>query len=153
MAAASQLTNPFLNFCFVVDGLAIAAFSEVTIPEASIGTVSYREGPDPLYIRSYAGLVTYGNASLRKGVASGLDLFNWFDLVATQGSTVKGAAKNVSLMVTDQAGNVQATWNLYGAVPVRYATSGMSATSTDVMIESLDVSFDYMKRVQPSARS
>jgi phage tail-like protein len=146
----ANLTTPFLSYCFIVDipGIAIASFSEATISEMTINTVTYREGTDPQYIRELPTLTSYSNPVFRKGLTASMDLYNWHQLVATQGASAKGASKNVSVTLIDASGSPLANWDLMGAFPVRYVSGGMNAASADVVVEEIELAIHYMKRTK-----
>ena len=147
---AAKLTTPFLGYCFIVDipGIAIASFSEVSISEMVIGTVTYREGPDPQYLRALPTLTSYSNPIFRKGLTASMDLYNWHHLVVNKGISVQGAKKNVSVTLIDAAGGPLAHWDMNGAFPVRYVSSPMSAASGDIAVEEIEFNIDYMKRTK-----
>jgi len=146
---ATQLTNPYRGFRFQVEisGIQIASFSEATIPDSTVETVDYREGTDPTYKRSFSGLTTYGKLSLKKGITDSMDLYNWHQLVAQKGSTAQGAQKNVSLILLDGGGVPKARWNVINAWPSKYESTGLNATSSDVMVETFELTLQYMTRV------
>ncbi|AMO95174.1 conserved hypothetical phage tail region family protein [Collimonas fungivorans] len=146
---ATQLTNPYRGFRFQVEisGIQVAAFSEATIPDSTVETVEYREGTDPVYKRSFSGLTTFGKLSLKKGLTDSMELYNWHQLVALQGSTAKGAQKNISLILLDAGGAAKARWNVINAWPSKYESTGLNASSSDVMVETFELTIEYMTRV------
>jgi phage tail-like protein len=146
---ATQLTDPYRGFRFRVEisGIQIAAFSEATVPDSTVESVQYREGTDPVYKRSLSGLTSYGKLNLKKGLTDSMDLYNWFQMVSTQGSGAKGAQKNVSLILMEAGGADKARWNVINAWPSRYESSGFNAGSSDVMVETFELTMEYMIRV------
>ncbi|KQN26638.1 phage tail protein [Sphingomonas sp. Leaf33] len=147
---ATNLTHPYLNLYFRVEisGIQIAAFQQVTLPAPTVGTVGYREGTDPPYVRQVSGLTSYQNLSLIKGVTDGTELADWFQLVVDRGATAPGAKKNISLIVIDQLGADKARWDVINAWPITYQLGSFDATSEAVLVETLTLSLDYMKRVR-----
>ena len=146
---ATTLTDPYRGFLFRVEisGIQIAAFSEETVPDITVETVDYREGTDPVWKRPYSGLTSYGKLTLKKGLTDSMDLYNWFTLVSTQGSTAKGAQKNVSLILVDTTGADKARWNVINAFASKYESTGLNASSSDVMVETFELTMQYMVRV------
>ncbi|ATF87452.1 MULTISPECIES: phage tail protein [Burkholderia] len=146
---ATQLTNPYRGFRFQVEisGIQIASFSEATIPDSTIETTEYREGTDPTYKRSFSGLTTYGKLTLKKGLTDTLDLYNWHQLAVAQGSTGDTVQKNVSLILLDSAGTARARWNVINAWPSKYESTGFNASSTEIMVETFELTIQYMTRV------
>lgn len=146
---ATQLTDPYRGFRFRVEisGILIAAFSEASVPDSTIESVQYREGTDPAYKRSLSGLTSYGTLNLKKGVTDSMDLYNWYQQVSAGGSGAKGAQKNVSLILMDTGGSDKARWNVINAWPSKYESSGLNAASSDVMVETFELTMEYMTRV------
>jgi phage tail-like protein len=145
---AIQLTDPYRGFRFRVEigGIQIAAFSEASVPDITIETVDYREGTDPSYKRALSGLTTYGKLSLKKGLTDSMDLYAWHQMAAEKGSGAKGVQKNISLILLDASGADKVRWNIINAWPSKYESSGMNASSSDVVLETFELSMDYMNR-------
>lgn len=148
--ATTQLTDPYRGFRFRVEiaGIQVAAFSEASVPDITVDSVDYREGPDPIYKRPLSGLTSYGHLTLKKGLTDGMDLYNWQQQVSQLGSGSPGAQKNISLVLMDADASEKARWNVINAWPVKYETSGLNASSSDVLVETLELVMDYMNRVK-----
>jgi phage tail-like protein len=75
--------DPLRNFRYrlEIDNLTIAGFSEVLIGETTVDAVDYREGTDPPHVRKLSGLTKYGNVTLKRGMTTSLDLWQWFEQV------------------------------------------------------------------------
>ncbi|WP_266168299.1 phage tail protein [Dyella subtropica] len=146
----TQLTDPFRGFRFRVEiaGIQVAAFSEASVPDINVETVDYREGTDPIYKRPLSGLTSYGHLSLKKGLTSGMDLYNWQQQVSQLGSGSPSAQKNITLVLMDADGSEKVRWNVINAWPVKYETTGLNASSSDVMVETLELAMDYMNRIK-----
>jgi phage tail-like protein len=149
---ATQLPlDPFRGFRFRVDilGLQMAAFSEVTIPEITVATVDYREGMDAPVPRTLSGLVSYGRVSLKKGMTTSTELYDWHAGIVQHGTSWPNAKRNVTIALLDQGGdNLLARWDVYYAWPTVLQTSGLNAGSADVMIETLELAIDSMVRAK-----
>jgi phage tail-like protein len=145
---AAQLTDPYRGFRFKVEiaGIQIAAFAEAMVPTTTVETVDYREGTDPVYMRPQSGLTSYGTLSLKKGLTDSMDLYNWQILVSEQGSGASGAKKNISLILMDADGTEKVRWNIINAFPTQYESTGFNAANSEVMVESLELTLDYIVR-------
>ena len=145
---ATQLTDPTRGFRFKVEisGIQIASFSEASVPDINIETTDYREGTDPVYKRKLSGLTSYGNLTLKKGITDSMDLYNWHNLVVEKGSGGSGVQKNISLILIDASGGEKIRWNIINAWPIKYETTGLNASSNEVMVETLEVVVEYMVR-------
>lgn len=148
--ATNQLTDPYRGFRFRVEiaGIQVAAFSEASVPDINVDTVDYREGTDPIYKRPLSGLTNYGRLTLKKGLTDGMDLYNWQQQVSQLGSGSPAAQKNISLVLMDTDASEKLRWNVINAWPVKYETSGLNASSSDVLVETLELVMDYMNRVK-----
>lgn len=147
---ANELTDPYRGFRFRVEisGIQVAAFSEASVPDISVDSVDYREGTDPTYKRPLSGLTSYGRLNLRKGLTDGMDLYNWQQQVSQLGSGSPNAQKNISLILMDTDGSEKVRWNVINAWPTKYETTGLNASSSDVMVETLELAMDYMNRIK-----
>ncbi len=146
--ATGTRNDPYRNFRFRVeiDGIQTASFSEATIPDSSTDAVDYREGTDPTYQRKLSGLTKYGNITLKKGLTDSMELYEWRKLVEQSGA-IK-ARKNISLILIDEEGNDKSRWDIIEAWPTKYDPSDFSAKSNEVVIESLELVHEGIKRTK-----
>ena len=139
--------DPLRNFRFKleIDGLADAGFSEVSIGPSSVDIIEYREGSDPPHVRKLSGLSKYGNITLKRGVTSSLDLFNWYNEVVSGGSA--SARRKVAIVVSDESGADQARFVVSEAWPVKYDPGSLNARGNDVFIEEIELANEGIERV------
>jgi len=139
--------DPYRNFRFRVeiDGITTAAFSEATIPDSSTDAVDYREGTDPTSQRKLSGLTKFGNVTLKKGLTDELKIYKWRESVEQSGAAK--ARKNISLILIDEEGADKARWNIIEAWPTKYDPSDFSAKGNEVIIETLELVHEGIKRV------
>ena len=132
--------NPYLNFNFLVQlgDEAAAGFSEVELPEGRIEAVEYREGDDRGPARKLPGRVSYGDVVLRRGLAGGTDLFDWWRAVRDG----QPDRRDVSIVLLDVARNQVATWRVRNAWPTRLAYSRLDGRGNDVVIETLELAHE-----------
>jgi len=147
---ATNLTDPYVNLYFRVEisGIQIAAFQTATLPQPTVGTVSYREGTDPAYARQISGLTSYTSLTLAKGLTDSTDLYDWFQLVQQRGSAAAGAKKNISLILLDATGADKCRWNIINAWPTSYQVNDFDSTSEAVVVETFTIAIEYMTRVK-----
>lgn len=137
--------DPLRNYRFRVeiDGFAKAGFSEVVFAETTTDAIDYREGTDPPHVRKLSGLTKYGNLTLKWGLTTSLDLFEWRkDVVAGQ-----PARKQVVIVVADEAGADTARFVVSDAWPVKYVASALDAKRCEVIIEALELANEGFERV------
>jgi phage tail-like protein len=142
--------DPYRNFRFRVEikGITIAGFSEVTIPDNSGTPIEYREGTDDPHQKQLSGLTKYGNITLKKGITDSMDLYNWRQQIEDKGANSQDARKSISLIAIDDEGNDKARWEVFEAWPTKYSPSNFSAKGSEVLIESMDIVHEGIKRVK-----
>ncbi len=141
--------DPYRNFRFkvVIDGIQVTGgFAEATIPDTTTDPVDYREGNDPTFQRKLSGLTKYGNITLKKGLIDSMALYEWRKLVEDSGA-VK-ARKSISLILVDEENNEKAQWDIMDAWPTKYSSSGFSAKANEVVIETLEIVHEGVKRTK-----
>lgn len=141
---ATQRAQPYLNCNFLVeiDGMASAAFAEVTLPSMSIDVVEYRDGSDKLNsVRKLPGLTKSGNVTLKRGIVGDLGLFHWIRAVS-QGQPDR---RNVSIVLLDEQRTPVLRWGLRNAFPVKYEDATLNAKSSEVAIESLELACEGLE--------
>lgn len=149
---ATLIPDPFRGFRFHVDIVPkiSASFSEVTIPDITIDTVDYREGTDKSPgRRRLSGMATYGNVSLKRGITASLELYEWHQMIISTGTSGQNARRHGTIILFDtDISKIAAKWTFYGAFPTTYQSSGLNASSAEVMIETLDLVVERMERTQ-----
>lgn len=145
---AGERNDPYRNFRFRIDlgGIGVASFAEATIPDSTTTPVDYREGTDLTFERKLSGLTKYGTITLKKGLTDSMDLYDWKKQVEDTGAL--GARQDISLILIDEAGDDKAQWDIQAAWPTKYDSSDFSAKGNDVVIESLDLVHEGVKRVK-----
>lgn len=140
--------DPYRNFRFrlEIDGIQTAGFSEVSIDPTTTDVVDYREGTDPMHVRKLSGLTKYGNVTLKQGVTSSLELFNWHKrIVSGQLATNR---KTVVIVVLDESGADKARYVVSEAWPIKYDAGDLNAKGNEVFIETLELVNEGLERVQ-----
>ena len=97
--ARSAEFDPIENFRFLVailddagqSILSKAGFSQCGLPSASIGEITYREGTYRDTMEKSAGLTTYGDIQLSRGVTTEQDFYNWLQEHKRSASNVRGS--------------------------------------------------------------
>jgi len=140
--------DPLRNFRFRVeiDNIAVAGFSEVFIGPTTTDVIDYREGTDPPHVRKLSGLTKFGNITLRSGLTDTLDLYNWHRQIVT--GQLAGNRRRVVIVIADEAGADRARFVVSEAWPAKYEPSALTATSNEVVIETLELANEGIERVQ-----
>lgn len=148
--SSQGLSTPIRGFRFTVEFAGVngvTSFKSVEGFTTELETVEYREGGfQSLAKRKLPGLVNYSEITLQKGVYQSLDLYNFFM------SYVYGEAKDpieeTTIKVYGADGiKVAAQWHVQWAWPTKYETTGLTADSSDIVVETLVLVHEGLKRV------
>ena len=139
--------DPLRNFRFRLEiaGLTIAGFSEVAIGTTTTDVVAYREGSDLGGVRKLPGLTHYGHVTLKRGLGTTLDLFQWSRQVAT--GDIAAARRQIAIVVLDETGADGARFLVHSAWPAKYEMSGLHGLGNEVAIEVLELANEGVERV------
>lgn len=147
MAVLSDL--PYGNQHFSVDfgdGAVGPAtnFSEVVLPDISIGVIEYRDGSDKqAATQKLPGLTRYDNAILRRGIIGSLNLYEWINQVRNGD---QGFRRTVTInLLSEDLTQVVLTWKLFRAWPAKYSFGDLNAKGTDVAIEELVLTYERLE--------
>jgi len=139
--------DPLRNFRFrlEISGLQTAGFSAVSIGPTTTDVIDYREGTDPSHVRKLSGLTKYGNVTLKNGVTTSLELYNWHKQIVN--GQLATSRKQVAIVVQDEAGTDVARYVVSEAWPIKYDPGDLNATGNDVFIETLELVNEGVERV------
>jgi phage tail-like protein len=133
------------RFTVEVDGIAQAAFSEVDISETSVEVIDYREGNENA-TRKLPGLRKVSNLTLKRGVTTSNDLFDWWKTVA-DGNTSR---RTVVVALLDEQRAPVKRWIMRNAWPARYAVSPLVAVDGRVVVtETLECAVETLDAETP----
>jgi phage tail-like protein len=139
----AERTSPYSAFNFLVEfnGLDISAgFAEVNGTGVEITQAEYRDGTDKQnHVRKVPNLYKVSDVTLKRGIISSKDLWDWIDSVRTKGWS---AQRDVSISMMDESHeNIISRWTLQNAVPIKYTGPNLQAKGgTDVAMEELVLS-------------
>jgi phage tail-like protein len=140
---AVQRDDPYGAFNFKVTitpgsgGEIRAGFSDVSGLGTEVTYADYRVGTDPAnHPRKVPLMHKSSDVTLKRGLAGGLDLFQWIDQVR-QGKQDAKATVMIELMSEDRSAVVLG-WKLSGARPSKFTGPTLAAKGgTDVAMEEL----------------
>lgn len=136
--ATAGRTAPFTigNFVVEIGGIPAASFTEVSGLEVSIDVVDYRSGDSKLNTsQKLSGIYKVSDVTLKRGLTQDLSLWNWINN-ATAGNVTR---TNVVIRLLDQSDNPVLVWTLRNAWPCKWSGPVLSAGSSDVAIETLEL--------------
>lgn len=128
------------RFAVEIDSVVVASFKECSGLNAEIQVETYREGGLNDYEHKLPGLATYGNLTLKSGVASAMAFWKWF-YETTMGTIVR---KQVSVILynhdqSDEKQGEAMRWNLLNAFPVKWEGPSLNASDANVVVQSLEL--------------
>jgi len=162
-AAAALRADPLLNRNFVISlidtsstlaligsalssaigDVALGGFSECTGLEMSMKIEEYNEGGNNGSALKFAGRVSHGNLTLKKGQGTSSALWDWhYGFVTGQGRRRDGI---VTLLDDRQLPNN--IWYFRRGLPVKYGGPALNAGQSQVAIESIEIAHEGLWQV------
>jgi phage tail-like protein len=136
------ITDPWLGFSFAVEisGIQEARFTECSGFEAKLDVEEYKEGGLNDYVHKLPGRRSFSNLTLKRGVISSLDLWEWLHRVTTK-SQKKDEKKNMSVVLYNAKAEEVLRWNLIAAYPIKWSAPSMQTDQSSVLVESLELAY------------
>ena len=136
--------DPFKNYSFLVeiDGIASAAFKSVSGLAAEAEVIEYREGSDVLSSsRKLPGRVRYPNVTLKRGITTSHDLWDWWQTVV-DGPVQR---RNVAIILLDNSRTPVLRWLLRNAWIAKIEAPNFEAGGNEVAIESIELAHEGLE--------
>jgi phage tail-like protein len=131
------------NFKLLINNVTEGHFTEVTGLGVQVERISYREAGNSAVVRAIPGRVTYASVSLRYGLTSSQELWDWL-MTAVEGRLSR---RNVSIVMLDSSGtNEVLRWNLINAWPQEWYGAPLDAMSRELAIETLVLAHEGLHR-------
>jgi phage tail-like protein len=146
----SEGEDPLTGFHFVVDigGVTQGSFTECSGLSSEHEVIEQKvvneKGQE--VIVKLPGRLKWQNITLKRGITSNMDLWNWRKQV--EDGDVDGARQNGSIMIYDQTHTEVARWDFERAWPVRVSVALSRADSNEIGIEELTLAHEYIRRVR-----
>jgi phage tail-like protein len=139
---ASPRHDPYNAFNFVVeiDGIAVAAFSEVSGLASETAVIEYRSGQD-FVTRKLPGLTRYANIVLRHGITQDHELWDWRKNIV-DGNPDR---RNGSINLLDDQRNEVLRWNFREGWICKWEGPTLNAKSNDVAIETIEIAHEGLE--------
>jgi phage tail-like protein len=137
-----------LRFRLEVDGVTVAAFSDVAVGGATLSArpherIQPRRATKPLQVRKFDNIV------LRGGVTDSPELSSW----SRSAAAGTDRTKSVVVVMTDESGADVVRYTVKDALPVKYQASDLKAGGNEVAIESLELSNEGIEPVTERTRA
>jgi phage tail-like protein len=91
------------------------------------------------------GRLKWGDITLKRGVTSNLDLWNWRKKV--EDGKITEARKNGSIVMFDQTLTEVARWNFNQAWPAKISGPTPKADGNEITLEEITICHEYITRV------
>lgn len=134
------------RFWVEIDGLLVAGFTEVSGLQSEVEVEEYREGGVNDYIHVLPRIVKYPSIILKRGVTSSDNLWSWYEKV-TEGTIQR---KNGSIILLEQNGVELWRWNFYNAYPVKWVGPELNSVSSEIAVETLEITHQGLKGISSS---
>jgi phage tail-like protein len=146
--------EPFTAFAFAVElrlpgsdqPLCEAAFSECDGLELRREILRARDGADPTSVRLLPGAESFGNVTLRRGMTSSFDLWDWWARVR-RGQAAR-ATCDIVVLSADLA-QERVRFRLYRCLPAKITGPALNAAGNEIAIESLELACEGIDVVRP----
>ncbi|HEV8533090.1 MAG TPA: phage tail protein [Methylomirabilota bacterium] len=127
---------PAFNFVVEIDGIAVAGFAECSGLSSETDVIEYREGNErTLGVRKLPGLTRYGPVTLRRGITTSRELWDW------RQSVIDGqiSRRAVAITLLSEGGEAVLRWLLRDAWIAKWEGPHLRARSSEVAIESVEL--------------
>jgi phage tail-like protein len=131
------------NFKLAIQGVTEGHFTECADMWIKIDAIRYREGGQSQVVHRIPGQVEYGDITLRYGLTSSMEIWNWLM------SAVKGKVerKNVSIVMLESDGVTEVLrWDLVNAWVSQWRGAPLDALGRQLAIESVTIVFETLDR-------
>lgn len=132
-----ERNDPFAQYNFVIeiDDATVAGFTEVGGLSTETDIIEYREGTDLNRMRKLVGLSKFGNITLKKGMTTNRDLWNW------RKTTLDGmtSRRMGAIVLRDESGADQLRWEFYEGWISKYEGPAMNSTANEAAIETIEI--------------
>lgn len=135
--------DPLRGFRYLVeiDDLVSGAFLRVKGLSREVRHESYREGGVNDYEHKLLTQVTYPVVVFERGLAFD-DLWNWA-LAAADGNARR---RTVRVRLLDEGGSRAWAWQIEHALPVKWSSSDLDASASQVVMETLELAHHGLRR-------
>jgi phage tail-like protein len=140
-----QASDPLQSFNFLVeiDGISVAAFSEVSGLASETAVIEYRLGSDPrATVRKLPGLTRYANLVLKRGVSTDQTLWGW------RRNIINGVVdrRNGAVILLGEERQPIMRWTFRNGWPAKWEGPALKASGNEVAIETLEIAHEGLEQ-------
>lgn len=157
-----DMARPFTTFNFQVNlrlgdtadktkgtELCSASFSDCDGMEMSIEPKTIREGGNNQQQIHLMGPVSYGQLTLKRGMTSSFDLWDWFERVQ-QAPELRASGEIIILSSDRKTQDVH--FDISGCLPIKLKAPTLSAKDGNVAIEEMQIAYATLKLKRPETK-
>lgn len=141
--ASSPLAAPGPATLSAVFDVAVGGFNECTGLDMSLEVEDYRQGGENGTVRKFPKRVTWGNITLKRGVAASTTLWDWHYGFVEGG----GQRRDGLIVLMNELHLPNNIWWFRRALPIKYSGPAMNAGQSNVAIESLEFCHEGLYQV------
>lgn len=125
-----------------------ASFQEISGIEAKFDTEEVTEGGENRFVYRLPKPAKYSNLVLKRGIVA-VDSFlvEWVGQTVGSGLSLPILPQNILVTLLNEAGNPLIAWGFVNAWPVRSQVAALSASDNKILIETMELSYNYFDRV------
>ena len=134
------------RFSLTIDGVEIAAFSELQGITSEVEPVELMESTDKeVVLKKLPGKTKPATLVLKRGKNASLELWAWHEAVLS--GNIVAARKSCSLIMYNTDGQPVARYHLEHAWPSKMEISALKAGSSEVLMETVTIVSERIQRV------
>lgn len=131
------------NFKVEIQGVTEGHFTECSGLGVKVPAISYREAGNSQVVHRLPGPVEYADITLRYGLTSSRQLWDWF-MAVVQGNVER---RNISIVLMANDGMTEvARWNLINAWVAEWRGTPLDAMGREAAIETMTLVFETLER-------
>ena len=139
---------PVFAFRVDIDGAeSDTSFQEVSGLEVQFETEDVVEGGQNRFVHRLPTRTKYSNLLLKRGVVTQASAFGmWVSRALSAGLVQQSGAKTIGIKLINEKKQPLIAWNVFGAYPLRWEHSQLNAMGNDVLIETVELSYQFFQR-------
>lgn len=120
-------------------------FQEVTGLSAELTTETYDEGGENRFSHRFPNRAKYGNLVLKRGMFVNTVLKRW---ITNAIEHFEFDPTTVTVVLLNEQHAPLASWEFTNVWPVKWAVSDFKAQDNSLIIESMELTYNYFRRIQ-----
>jgi phage tail-like protein len=121
-------------------------FMSVSGLSVDITTEEYAEGGENRFKHKLPLKTTFPNLVLKRGLVIGSELTNWCRNAI---DNFEFELKDITVILLNASHAPLMTWEVVGAMPVKWSVDEFTATESKIVIESIELSYQYFTMKNP----